>query len=96
MKAGKKKQLSSAAVFQIFSQLHELTGAGITPYAALGIMAGDADHGSLAELLKELADRYCAAWVCAGKCSVKGHPHHPLYLKKDEPFYEFDIRRYLA
>ncbi len=57
MKAGKKKQLSSAAVFQIFSQLHELTGAGITPYAALGIMAGDADHGSLAELLKELADR---------------------------------------
>ena len=46
--------------------------------------------------LKELADRCCAAWVCAGKCSVKGHPHHPLYLKKDEPFYEFDIRRYLA
>ena len=46
--------------------------------------------------LKELADRYSAVWVCAGKCSVKGHPHHPLYLKKDEPFYEFNIRRYLA
>ena len=46
--------------------------------------------------LNDLAEQVQADWVCAGNCSVKGHPHHPLYLKKDEPFHEFDIRRYLA
>ena len=45
--------------------------------------------------LRELAELYQAVWVCAGKCSVKGHPHHPLYLKKDEVFYSFDIWGYL-
>ena len=51
----KKKQLSSAAIFHIFSQLHVLMGAGITPYAALGIMAEDTDHQEISALLKELA-----------------------------------------
>lgn len=37
-----------------------------------------------------------AHWVCAGKCSVKGHPHHPLYLKKDEPIRDFDLEAYLG
>ena len=36
-----------------------------------------------------------AKWVCAGKISVKGHPHHPLYLKKDEPVRAFDIESYI-
>ena len=31
----------------------------------------------------------------AGKCSVKGHPHHPLYLKKDEKMRAFDVGTYL-
>ena len=42
-----------------------------------------------------LGQDYGASWLCAGKCSVKGHPHHPLYLKKDEKVREFDIGRYL-
>ena len=42
------------------------------------------------------ADRYNAVWVCAGPCSKKGHPHHPLYLKKDEIFHPFDLAGYLA
>lgn len=33
-------------------------------------------------------------WVSAGKISVKGHPHHPLYLKKDSPLDEFDMESY--
>ena len=37
-----------------------------------------------------------AKWVCAGKCSKKGHPHHPLYLRKDELIREFDVESYLA
>ena len=36
-----------------------------------------------------------ARWLCAGACSKKGHPHHPLYLRRDEPVREFDVGRYL-
>ena len=42
-----------------------------------------------------LGKKYDARWLCAGKISVKGHPHHPLYLKKDEPVRPFDITAYL-
>ena len=43
-----------------------------------------------------IAESYHAQWVCAGKCTKNGHPHHPLYLKKDESFHPFDIGGYLA
>ena len=36
-----------------------------------------------------------AQWVCAGKVSKKGHPHHPLYLRKDEKIRPFEIENYL-
>ena len=36
-----------------------------------------------------------AEWVCAGAISKKGHPHHPLYLRKDENIKPFDIDTYL-
>lgn len=36
-----------------------------------------------------------AQWYCAGKCSKKGHPHHPLYLRKDEIVRPFDVQAYL-
>ena len=35
-------------------------------------------------------------WVCAGRLSKAGHPHHPLYLRKDEVFRPFDIGGYLT
>ena len=28
-------------------------------------------------------------WLCAGACSKKGHPHHPLYLRRDEAVRDF-------
>ncbi|MBQ3252765.1 MAG: DUF1643 domain-containing protein [Oscillospiraceae bacterium] len=37
-----------------------------------------------------------AMWYCAGAVSKKGHPHHPLYLRKDEKMKPFDIDAYLA
>lgn len=43
----------------------------------------------------ELGHRYGGHWLCAGKCSAKGHPHHPLYLRKDERTVDFDIEEYL-
>ena len=36
-----------------------------------------------------------ARWYCAGAVSRKGHPHHPLYLRKDEKLRPFDVQSYL-
>ena len=43
----------------------------------------------------EIGDSYGANWYCAGKVSKKGHPHHPLYLRKDEKIRPFDTETYL-
>ncbi len=43
-----------------------------------------------------LGQEYGATWYCAGKRSKKGHPHHPLYLRKDEKVKPFDVEAYLA
>ena len=44
-----------------------------------------------------LGEQYGASWFTAGKRSVKGHPHHPLYLRKDSPLDPFDdVREYCA
>ena len=36
-----------------------------------------------------------ASWYCAGAITKKGHPHHPLYLRKDEKIKPFDVAAYL-
>ena len=36
-----------------------------------------------------------ARWYSAGKRSKKGHPHHPLYLRKDSLLEVFDVEGYL-
>lgn len=43
-----------------------------------------------------VAKEYNAGWYCAGAVSKKGHPHHPLYLRKDEKVRPFDVEAYLA
>ena len=43
-----------------------------------------------------LGERHNARWYTAGRRSVKGHPHHPLYLKKDSPLDDFDVAAYCA
>lgn len=42
-----------------------------------------------------LGNQYNARWYSAGKKSKKGHPHHPLYLRKDSLLEEFDVGGYL-
>ena len=44
----------------------------------------------------QLGKQYNARWYCAGAVSKKGHPHHPLYLRKDEKLKTFDMDAYLA
>ena len=36
-----------------------------------------------------------ARWFTAGPPLKSGHPHHPLYLKRDTPLLDFDIAAYL-
>ena len=42
-----------------------------------------------------VGEEYGAAWYCAGKVTKKGHPHHPLYLRKDEKLKPFGVCEYL-
>lgn len=48
----------------------------------------------LVDMVK-VGKEFDAQWCCAGAISKKGHPHHPLYLKKDERTKPFDIDQYL-
>lgn len=45
--------------------------------------------------LVKLSNRYQAKWCKVGKVSKDGHPHHPLYLKKDSKIEEFNIWEYI-
>ncbi|MBP5728761.1 MAG: DUF1643 domain-containing protein, partial [Clostridia bacterium] len=46
--------------------------------------------------MAEIGQRYGARWFTAGPRSKAGHPHHPLYLKKDAPLDPFtDLSDYL-
>ncbi len=49
------------------------------------------------EDLVAAGEEYGARWYTAGPRSKKGHPHHPLYLKKDSALEPFeDLRAYCA
>ena len=54
-------------------------------------------RGYLKDCLLDMIDlgrRYGAVWYTAGARSKKGHPHHPLYLKKDSALDPFDAAAY--
>ena len=45
--------------------------------------------------LVHAGEEFDASWYCAGAITKKGHPHHPLYLRKDEKLRPFDVKAYL-
>ena len=45
--------------------------------------------------LVRAGEAFGASWYCAGAITKKGHPHHPLYLRKDEKLKPFDVKTYL-
>ena len=65
-------------------------------WAAWGAIIEKRDY--LPRCLRDMlraGEEYGARWYCAGAISKKGHPHHPLYLRKDEMLREFDVKGYL-
>ena len=66
-------------------------------WAAWGAIIEKRDY--LADCVKDmvaLGQQYGATWYCAGAVTKKGHPHHPLYLRKDEKLKPFDVEAYLG
>jgi hypothetical protein len=66
-------------------------------WAAWGAIIEKRDYlpDCVADMLA-ISREYDAQWYCAGPISKKGHPHHPLYLRKDEKLKAFDTEAYLA
>ena len=81
-----------------FEYILSHVGEGVRPavWAAWGTIIEKRPYlrDCVSDMVK-LGQKYNAVWLCAGKCSKAGHPHHPLYLRKDEQTKEFDIERYL-
>jgi hypothetical protein len=68
-----------------------------TVWAAWGAIIEKRSY--LMDCLKDMVSiglEYEASWQCAGAISKKGHPHHPLYLRKDEKLRLFDTEAYFA
>lgn len=66
-------------------------------WAAWGTVIEQRDYlSSCVRDMVALGDEYGARWFTAGARSKKGHPHHPLYLKKDSPLDPFDAALYAA
>ena len=44
---------------------------------------------------KKYSEAVGAKWFTAGPLLKSGHPHHPLYLKRDTKLLDFDVNAYL-
>ena len=74
------------------------TGAGRRPavWAAWGTIIEKRNY--LPVCVREMVsvgEEYGARSLCEKKKKKKGHPHHPLYLRRDEPVRDFDVKAYL-
>ena len=83
---------------EAFRFVLERVGEGRSPavWAAWGTVIEKRPY--LRDCVRDMAAigrEYGARWLCAGKRTKKGHPHHPLYLRKDEMVCPFDVEAYL-
>ncbi len=79
-----------------FRYLLSIAGERPAVWAAWGSIIEK--RGYLADCVREMLEigrESNAVWLHAGPLSVKGHPHHPLYLKSDTPLELFDACGYL-
>ena len=86
------------ANMEAFRYILSHVGEGVSPavWAAWGAVIEKRPY--LPDCVRDMVaigEEYGAHWLSAGKISVKGHPHHPLYLRKDEKTVPFDVKGYL-
>ena len=80
-----------------FRWVLERSGESPAVWAAWGTIIEKRDY--LKKCLSDMVtigNEFGTAWYMTGKPSVKGHPHHPLYLKKDSKLELFDMVSYIA
>ena len=86
------------ANMEAFRYILSHVGEGVSPavWAAWGAVIEKRPYlpGCVRDMVT-IGEEYGAHWLSAGKISVKGHPHHPLYLRKDEKTVPFDVKGYL-
>lgn len=75
---------------------HVAPGAAPSVWAAWGAIIEKRPYlpGCVRDMVA-IGEEYGARWLRAGRLSNKGHPHHPLYLRKDERTVDFDVKEYL-
>ena len=81
-----------------FAYILSHVGEGVSPavWAAWGTIIEKRPY--LPDCVRDmvrLGEACGAQWFTVGKRSAKGHPHHPLYLRRDEKTASFDIDAYL-
>ena len=79
-----------------FRWVLERAGEAPAVWAAWGAVIEKRDYlPSCVRDMLEIGEEFSARWFSAGKRSKAGHPHHPLYLRKDEKLEPFDVEEYL-
>lgn len=81
-----------------FEYILSHVGEGVSPavWAAWGTIIEKREYlkACVTDMI-EIGEKYGAQWFSAGARSKKGHPHHPLYLRKDAVTEPFDVVGYL-
>ena len=90
-------QLLHAENMKAFDYILSLDEAGSPAvWAAWGTIIEKRDYlPACVRDMISIGNQHNARWFSAGKRSKKGHPHHPLYLRKDSPLEPFDIETYI-
>lgn len=74
-----------------------ICGKELTLWAAWGgLIKKRAYLVTLVQSIMLLPELQNCKWVSRGNPTKDGHPHHPLYVKRDAPFAPFDISQYKA
>ncbi len=81
---------------EAFRWVLERSGESPAVWAAWGAIVEKRDYLKLClrDMVRE-GENFGAKWYSTGKKSLKGHPHHPLYLKKDSVLEHFEMESYL-
>ena len=77
--------------------LEQTTTGAPAVWAAWGAMIEKRPY--LAQCLQDMIQigtELGASWYSAGARSKKGHPHHPLYLRKDSSLDPFNVKDYVS